>query len=211
MFGLLFCFLDQMYANILQPSSFSLLLSQIRSRNLMHNLFQKQTSYKLWTPQTKVQVVKSLCSRSLTMKEFPSVVRNIFFIPGSEGPEKENTLLKLVRTHTEALQRRGVTARCVFSHACTYGICRPRRPSRQVSRQVSAHARQVLVVRGVAADGDLRDTHTHTCTQESSCSDPLQTAIKIKALCWYVNTHVHRAHRHTCSGFIELRPGRNLG
>lgn len=29
------------------------------------------------------------------MEEFPSVVRNIFFIPASEGPAKENTLVKL--------------------------------------------------------------------------------------------------------------------
>lgn len=39
----------------------------------------------------KVPIVKSHRRLMLTMKEFPSIVRNIFSIPGSEGPGKENT------------------------------------------------------------------------------------------------------------------------
>lgn len=67
------------------------------------------------TPETKVRVVKSRCSRSLTMEEFPSIVRNIFFIPGSEGPGKENTL---VRLHASSY-----THRKHLSWAESYSVC----------------------------------------------------------------------------------------
>lgn len=122
--------------------------------------------------------MKSLRSRSLTLEEFPSVVRNIFFIPGSEGPEKENTLLKLGHTHQSA-SAAGVTVQRVFSYVCMYVgnlLSTAGRSGRCLVK--SRHMLTKFSLPELPQLTAILDTHTHICSRGSSCSDPFKTAIK---------------------------------
>lgn len=113
------------------------------------------------TPETKAQVVKSHCSRSLTMEEFPSIVRNIFFIPGSEGPGKENTLVRLhASSYTQKTLKQGGELQCLFTCVCRgyFVVCTG------CSGRCLVMSLHTLIKFSLLEFLQLSKTHTHTRT-----------------------------------------------
>lgn len=117
-------FSDQRCANILQPSSFSLLSSQIRSWNLKHNLFQnrhvincgepRRPRHRLWNPSAAAR---------WHWRNFPPLWGTFFSYQAPRGPRKK-TLSSSLDTHTKALQRRVLQYSVYFHmHVCMCGIC----------------------------------------------------------------------------------------